>query len=234
MKRDDLVRILAVVGGAIVLVVALVVAVRLGHHTNKPSASNIQLDSVNEMLSGIPQKGITLGSPKAKLTLVEFADPQCPACGDFSRSTFPSLVQGFVRTGKLRIEYRGLDFVGGDSVRLLRLAQAAGLQNKLWNVVELEYENQGSENSGYATDSLLRGLANAVPELDVNKVMATWNTNVVVPNMDAAQKLADQSFKKLYTPSFLLGPTGAKPTKTIVGDQPLQDFVDAINAELKK
>jgi protein-disulfide isomerase len=234
VKRADLVRILAVVGGAVIMVVALVVATRIGNTTHKPNADKIQVDSINEMLSGIPQKGIVLGNPNAKVTLVEFADPQCPACGEFARNTFPTLVQDYVRTGKIRVEYRGLDFVGDDSVRLLRLAQASGLQNKLWNVVELEYENQGSENSNYATDALLRAIVEAVPGLDADKALATWNTNVVVPNMEAAQQLADQSFKKLYTPSFLIGPTGAKPTETIVGAEPLQNFVDAIDAALKK
>jgi protein-disulfide isomerase len=241
VKRDDLVRILAVVGGAIVLVVALVVATQIGHHTKKPSAGNIQVGSVNAMLSGIPQKGIELGSPKAKLTMVEFADPQCPACGDFSRTTLPAIIQDYVRTGKLRIEYQGQSFVDSfvangpkDSERMLRLAQAAGLQNKLWNVVELEYENQGTENTGYATDSLLRGIVNSVPGLDASKVFATWNTSAVVPKMDAAKALADQAFKELETPSFLLGSTGSKTTVTIVGAQPLQAFTDAINAQLKK
>jgi protein-disulfide isomerase len=239
VKRDDLVRILAIVGGAIVLVVALVVATRIGNHSKKPSASNIQIGSVNEMLRGIPQKGIELGNPKAKLTMVEFADPQCPACGDFSRNTLPTIIQDYVRTGKLRIEYQGqhfLDSSGGprDSERMLRLAQAAGLQNKLWNVVELEYENQGTENTGYATDPLLRGIVKAVPGLDVNEVFAKWNTSAVVPNMDTAKALANKAFKTLYTPSFLLGSTGSKSTVTIVGAQPISAFTKAINAQLKK
>ena len=241
MKRDDLVRILAVLGGAIVLVVALVVAIRIANPSTKPSASNIQVDSINEMLSGIPQNGTALGSPKAKLTLVEFADPQCPACGEFARNTFPSLVQDYVRTGKLRVEYRGLHFVDSfvangpnDSQRLLRLALAAGFQNKLWNVVELEYENQGAENSGYATDALMRAIAEAVPGLDVEKTLSVSNTNAVVPMMTAAQKLGNQSFDPISTPSFLLGPTGAKPTQKITNTLDTQSFVDAINAQLNK
>jgi protein-disulfide isomerase len=240
VKRDDLVRILAVVGGAIVLVVALVVATRIGNHTKKPTG-NIQVGSVNEMLRGIPQKGIELGNAKAKLTMVEFADPQCPACGDFSRTTLPTIIQDYVRTGKLRIEYQGQSFVDSfvasgpkDSERMLRLAEAAGLQNKLWNVVELEYENQGTENTGYATDSLLRGIVKSVPGLDANKVFATWNTSSVVPMMNTAKAVANQAFKQLETPSFLLGSTGSKSTVTIVGAQPLQTFTDAINAQLKK
>ena len=234
MKREDLVRVLAIVGGALVLVVALVVATRLGHHTNKPSASAIQLDSVNEMLSGIPQKGITLGNASARLTLVEFADPQCPFCGEWGRTVLPTLVQNYIRSGKLRIEFRGLDFVGPDSVRLLRLAQAAGLQNKLWNVVELEYENQGTENTGFATDAFMKASVQAVPGLDAGKALSTWNTSAVVPMVNAAQKLASQTFKQISTPSFLLGPTGAKPTQTITNTIDGQTFTDAINAQLKK
>ena len=36
---------------------------------------------------GIPQSGIALGSPKAPLTMVEFADLQCPFCGEYQRAS---------------------------------------------------------------------------------------------------------------------------------------------------
>jgi len=235
VKREDLVRIVAVVGGAIVLVAAVVVGTRLSNHSSKPTASNIQKDSIDEMLSGIPQKGIELGSPSAKVTLVEFSDPQCPWCGKWARETFPTLVQNYVRTGKLRVEYAGLAFLGDDSARLLNLAQAAGLQNKLWNVVELEFENQGAENSGYATDAFLRGLAKAVPGLNADKALSTANTSAVGPMIKAAQKLVVAKVgKRISTPTFLLGQTGSTKTQTIVGAQPLSTFTNAIDAELKK
>jgi protein-disulfide isomerase len=234
VERDRLVPILAVVGGALVLVLALVIGALVTNHSSKPSASNIQLDSINEMLSGVPQHGFELGNPKAKLTLVEFVDPQCPYCGEWSRTVLPTLVQSYVRTGKLRIEYRGLAFVGDDSDRLLRLALAAGLQNKLWNVVELEFENQGTENSGYATDALMRAIVEAVPGLDAKKALATWNTSAVVPLIESAKKLSEQSFKEVATPSFLLGPTGAKPTQKITNTIDPQSFISAINAQLSK
>jgi protein-disulfide isomerase len=225
---------LAVIGGALVLVVALVVGSRLGNDSSKPSATNIELDSIEEMLSGIPQKGIVLGNPKAKLTLVEFSDPQCPWCGEWARKVFPTLVDRYVQTGKLRIEYSGVVIANDDSTRMIRLAQAAGLQNKLWNVVELEFENQGTENSGYATDAFLKGIVKAVPGLDADKALSDADTSAVVPMIDAAQKLADQSFKTLYTPSFLLGRTGSKQTVKIVGAQSLETFTNAIDAQLKK
>jgi len=242
VKRDSkLAPILAIVGGAIVLVVALVVASQVGNGSKKSGSSEVQIDSIAEMLDGIPQQGIELGNSKAKLTMVEFSDPQCPFCADWARGTFPSLVQSYVRSGKLRIEYRGLDFLDKqfgttDSEHLLRVAQAAGFQNKLWNVVELEFENQGAEGSGWATDPLVNGILGAVKGLDAGKVLADADTNKVVPMIDAAQKLAQAKVGKgLSTPTFLLMQTGStKVEKTIVGAQPLSTFTDAIDALLKK
>jgi protein-disulfide isomerase len=235
VRRERLAPVLAVVGGAIVLIVALVVANQFGGHSSKPSASNIQTDSIAEMLSGIPQKGITLGNPNAKLTMVEFSDPQCPYCADWARGVFPTLVQKYVRTGKLRVEYAGLAFLGDDSTSLLRLAQAAGLQNKLWNMVELEFENQGTENSGFATDAFRRGLVEAVPGLDAEKALSAAETNAIVPTINAARKLAKAKLgEQLSTPTFLLGRTGSDKTEKIVGAEPLETFTAAIDAQLKK
>jgi len=242
LRRDSrLAPVLAIVGGAIVLVVAIVVASQISNGSKKTSADNIATDSIAEMLSGIPQKGIELGEPKAKLTLVEFSDPQCPFCGKWARETLPNLIH-YVRSGKLRIEYRGINVIdpntgGTDSDRMIRLAQAAGLQNKLWNVVELEFENQATEGSGYATDAFLRGIADAVgPELDAGKAISVSNTNAVLPMINAAQKLATTKVaKRPSTPSFLIMRTGStKVEKKIVGALPLSDFTQAIDALLKK
>ncbi|HEX6389270.1 MAG TPA: thioredoxin domain-containing protein [Solirubrobacteraceae bacterium] len=116
---------------------------------------------VREMLSGIPQDGITLGDPKAKVTIVEFADLQCPFCKDFSQQTLPLVVRDYVRTGKAKIEFRNLAFIGEDSVRAADAAAAAATQDRLWNFVDLFYFNQGEENSGYVTDEFLGRVARA-------------------------------------------------------------------------
>ena len=244
MRRDSrLAPVLAIVGGAIVLVVALVVAMQLSHSSKKSSADNVATDSISEMLGGIPQKGIELGNSKAKVTLIEFSDPQCPWCGKWARETFPSLVQNYVRSGKLRIEYRGINVIDNpntpeirDSDRMIRLAQAAGLQKRLWYVVELEFENQATEGSGYATDAFLRGIANAVgPGFDAGKAISVSNTNAVVPMMNAAQKLAETKIgKKISTPTFLVERTGSTQSQKIVGAQPLSVFSKAIDAQLAK
>ena len=107
------------------------------------------------MLAGIPQSGIYLGSPSAPVRLVEFADLQCPFCREYTLQTLPQLVQDYVRSGKVRMEFRDLAFLGKDSVTAGRHAAAAGEQNKLWNFIDVFYFNQGEENSGYVTPSFL-------------------------------------------------------------------------------
>ena len=110
-------------------------------------------------LRGIPQSGISLGSPDAPVTMVEFADLQCPFCAEYHRNVFPTLLKRYVRTGKLRLELRLLRFLGPDSDRLARVAAAAAAQNRMWQFVGLAYQRQGAENSGYATDDFINTLA---------------------------------------------------------------------------
>jgi protein-disulfide isomerase len=111
--------------------------------------------STRALLAGIPQRGTGLGRADAPVTLIEFADLQCPYCGVWARGALPVLVRKYVRAGKLQIQFRGLAFVGADSAKALRAAHAAGLSNRLWTVVELLYENQGAENTGWVTSPLL-------------------------------------------------------------------------------
>jgi protein-disulfide isomerase len=43
----------------------------------------------------------TLGSPRAPVTLIEYAAPSCPICARFNAEVFPLLKQSFIDTGKV-------------------------------------------------------------------------------------------------------------------------------------
>jgi protein-disulfide isomerase len=125
---------------------------------------------VNALLRGIPQQGPWLGKKTAPIVLVEYVDLQCPYCAVFSRQTLPPIVRSYVRTGKVRLLFRGLSFVGPDSATALRWTYGAAAQNRLWNVLELLFVNQGRENEGWVTQSLLNAVARSVPGLDLAKL----------------------------------------------------------------
>ena len=173
--------------------------------------------SVNKMLRGVPQQGIELGKPNAPLTLVEIVEPQCPGCASWAHDELPGVISRYIRSGKVRIEYRGVSFLGSDSDSLLALAQAAGEQKKLWNFVELAYANQGAEGSGYADQAYLTAVAKAVRGLNVKKAFAGMSSSVVSARIAQAQALFDQ-YGINSTPSLLIGKTGDEKNMTVMAN----------------
>ena len=102
--------LLLAVGAAFLLGLALIAASSLAAEPDPPAQ---QAAPTSPLLEGIPQDGTALGRPDAPVTLVEYADLQCPYCAQWARGAFPRLVRDYVRTGKLRIEFRGLVLIGG-------------------------------------------------------------------------------------------------------------------------
>jgi protein-disulfide isomerase len=192
-----------------------------------PGAAEVQ-----QRLAGIPQNGTAIGKPDAPVTLVEYADLQCPFCTEWARVTLPFLIQDYVRTGKLRIEFRGLAFIGPDSNKALQETLAAGQQDKLWYFVELLYENQGTENSGWVTDDLLKNIAASTPGLDLQRLAAERSSRAIGAEMAKANTQA-QAAGVRGTPSFELGPTGGRlRTLQVTSLAPLE-FRDAVESQLK-
>jgi protein-disulfide isomerase len=183
---------------------------------------------VEALLAGIPQNGAVLGEDDAPVTLVEYADLQCLFCAEWSTGTFPELVADYVREGRLRIEFRGLAFIGPESEAALRAALAAGEQGKLWNVVDLVYTNQGAENGGWVTDDFLRAVGAEVPGLDVDRMMEERSSAAVGSSIDETAVEA-QSAGISGTPSFLLGPTGGELSPLEVSSLGPEEFRSAID-----
>ncbi len=142
-------------------------------------------------LTGIPQDGRLLGSPAATVTLVEWADPQCPACRFYTEELFPAVVDEYVRPGSVNTEFRGFPFIGADSVTAYRFLLAAGEQDKLWDLQEAMYRNQGGENEGWVTDELIRELATAIDGLDVDQLFADAEREDIVAEAEGAEAVGD-------------------------------------------
>jgi protein-disulfide isomerase len=206
-------RTVAVVLGGAVVVAAALVAISLVR-SNTASAPAIENPLVS--LAGIPQHGAILGSPKARVTLFEYADPQCPGCRAYTETIFPVVVKEYVRPGKAKTEFRGFPFLGDDSVKAYRFLLAAGLQNKLWNLQEAMYRHQGEENSGWVTDELIRRLAQEIPGLDVTRLFADAERNDLRDEADsAADKASDAGIPG--TPTFLVQIGSRRPYEISVG-----------------
>ena len=183
-------------GAAVALVV---VALLFRTHQSTPDATATPVVD----LRGIPQQGSVLGSPSANVALIEYADLQCPACRLYTESILPTVVDEYVRPGKITTEFRGFPFIGGDSVRGYRYALAAGEQGKLWNLAEALYRNQGAENGGWLTENLVRRLASDIPGLDVDRLLADAERPAIVEEASSAASKANAAGIQ-GTPTFLV------------------------------
>ena len=160
-----------------------------------------------KLFRGIPQKLNVLGNPNAPVTMIEFADLQCPFCRDYALDALPAIVQEYVRPGKVKLVFGGISVLGPDSETALRAAYAAGLQNRLWNFVDLLYRNQGPENSGWVTDGLLSAAGDSIPGFDTRAMMTGRGTDAVNAAIDAIAQQANEAHVN-QTPTFFAGPTG--------------------------
>jgi protein-disulfide isomerase len=184
------------IGAAVVLVV---VALLLRNDQSTPSATATPVVD----LSGIPQNGSVLGSPSAKVTLIEYADPQCPGCRLYTETIFPTVVNEYVRPGKVATEFRGFPFIGADSVKGYRYLLAAGEQDKLWNLAVALYRNQGDENSGWLTEDIVRRLAAEIPGLDADRLVTDAEQPDIVDEASSAASKASAAGIQ-GTPTFLV------------------------------
>jgi protein-disulfide isomerase len=155
------------------------------------------------LIAGIPQKGTILGSPNAQVRMLQYEDLQCPICKRYTDDAFPAIVNEYVKAGRLRLDFRGLEFLGSDSEKALRIALAAGKQNKLWDVVGLFYENQGEENSGWVTDAKVDEILAQVPGLDGAKVKKDAQSAAITKEMQDVAAEATQNGVQ-GTPSFFI------------------------------
>jgi protein-disulfide isomerase len=177
-------------------------------------------------LAGIPQHGLVLGRPDAKATLVEYGDLQCPACASFAHTSFATLVRTWVRAGKVKLEFRGLAFLGPDSAKALRFVHAAAERGRGWSAVELLYENQGAEGSGWVTDRLLRAICRALGLDGTTLLAAAGSTRYDAAIARSTRQATADGVSA--TPSFVVG-SGSRRA-LLEGALPPQAFTAALEA----
>jgi protein-disulfide isomerase len=175
-----------------------------------PGAADVQT-----MFGGIPQKGLVLGKPSAPVRMVIYIDLQCPLCQEFETATWPTLVDEYVRPGKVQVEVKPWSFFGPDSARGQAAMFAAAKQNKAFNFAQILYLNQGTENTGWLSDGMVVQAAESIPGLNVPKVLSERKSGTVSAEV-AAVAAAAQANKVNGTPTVFVGKTGAK-TLTLVG-----------------
>lgn len=174
----------------------------------------------------LPANAPRLGNPNAKVTIVEFADFQCPYCGKFQQEVYPFIKQEYVDTGKASFVYLDFTFLGDESKFAAQAAKCAGEQGKFWEYHDKLLESQNGENQGAFTVSKLKGFARSI-------VPNTFVFNQCLDSKKYSQAVADETALGRAA-GIAATPTVLVNGKLVVGALPYAAFKQEIEAALAK
>lgn len=176
----------------------------LSYTTMKPSApTSFELDSA---IALVPNQGHVMGSDTALIEVVEFADFECPACGQFASLTKPDVVTRFVNTGLIRFRFVDFPLQMHPNARAAHLAGwCASEQNRFWEMHDAIFSVQ-DRWSGYATRRPNRVFTDLAKQIGLN--MDQYE-GCVSSNKYAGQiqSNVDEGIKRQVggTPTFFIG-----------------------------
>jgi protein-disulfide isomerase len=191
-------------------IAALLICLGLGLAACKPAAS-----------TGAGQDDMTLGSPTAKVTVMEFASLGCPICAKWNNDTFPAFKAKYIDTGK--VHYVLKEFSTGDApvaAAGFLLARCAG-KDKYFQIVDAVFRQEAelleSDRNAEKRDRLVKIAQSAgIPEAQFDA--CTGNDDALKAFNDRVEK-AGKQYNIEATPTFLIN------GKQLVGpeDMPAMD-----------
>jgi protein-disulfide isomerase len=182
-------------------------------------------------ITSLVQKGSHVkGDIDAPVTLIEFADFQCPFCGRFARQTAPIIESEYISTGKVNMVFKHLALRGSDSISTSIASQCAGDQGKFWQYHDILYENQGTENSGWASRDNLKRFASDIG-LDRASFDSCFDSNKYSKLVQEDIQLA-RDLGLIGTPTFVVAYNDGSEPQAIVGAQPADAFRKVLDDKL--
>lgn len=197
--------------------------------SSAPSAEASEEEAGPEMpfVRRDPDDPMAIGDVEAPVVMTEWVDMRCPFCALYSRDTLPILIEEYVDTGQVRIEFHDVVFYGEDSENAAVAARAAGNQGVYVEYLSSVYD-AAPENGhpdlpretliDFAEDAGVPDMEQFVADLDDPELVAD-----VQDSTQSAQQLGVSA-----VPFFVAGSTA------LSGAQPMdvfRQFLDQALAE---
>jgi len=193
--------------GVSVLIVALAVVLIMISRGGGDDSS--MAASLRDAQANFPQelaRGATVGSPDAPLQLDMYEDFQCIFCLRHTAEAEPTLVEEYVKAGKLQLTYKHLPLLGTESLRAALASQCAADQDRFWDYQNTLFTYQAEQgpgrNKGYYSDENLRRFASDL-SLDMDEFNDCYNSDKHLSLVQEQQRTAG-AFGLSGTPSFVL------------------------------
>lgn len=176
-----------------------------------------------------------IGDANAPVTMAVFYDYQCPFCKQFDENVMPELYTNYVQTGKLKVVFKGFEFLGNDSIAGDEFGRAVWelYPESFYDWYKAMAAAQDQEgDQGFGNQSTIVAMTKSkVPAINTDKVVA-----LIAKNKDAydaaisATRTEAQGLGVTGTPSIIVG------TKLFSALSPADFYTQisgAIDAQLK-
>ena len=179
--------------------------------------SEIDAKAFSELADG----GRVIGDKKAKVTIVEFSDFQCPFCKNFFDATLPSIKRDYIDKGSVKLVYRHypLTAIHPYAMDAALASECANEQGKFEAYHDKLFQNQ----SAITKDDLKRYAVEL--KMNAGKFNSCLDSAKYKKEVDVDIELANKNGVS-GTPGFFIN------GKVISGAVPFENFKSVIDAEL--
>jgi cyclophilin family peptidyl-prolyl cis-trans isomerase/protein-disulfide isomerase len=125
-----------------------------------------EYQAVADQLPPVTDEDWIKGNPDAPITVVEYADFQCPACGNFSLY-LAALLDAFPDTIRIVFRHMPLPSIHDKAYISSVAAEAAGAQGKFWEMHDFLYQTQ-QEWSSLTVDQFIEWVLGSAAQLDLD------------------------------------------------------------------
>jgi protein-disulfide isomerase len=213
------------VGGIGLLIVAVIYSAVLVIHSRAKAATGTNLELVQLQFDpGRDALGVSSGPADARVTVREFADFQCPACGGFE-PVLEQMRKEYVDTGKVRFIFFDfpLEDLHKNAVMASQFARCAGAQDHFWQMHDLLYSKQTEWGDMKDPMNTLLGYGDKLG-LDGNKMLTCIRTGATHQAVLSSEAYGD-ALSMHATPTFAVndqanvGGVSYADLKTLIDEQ---------------
>ena len=169
---------------------------------------------------------IAIGSPKAPVTITEYASMSCSHCAAFGENVFPMLRSKYIDTGKVRFVFREFPLdVAAAAASMLARCIAKNDSEKYFSAIETLFKLQDRLVAQTKQTLNFIGKLNGMSEQDV---VTCERDQAMLDRLAADQKYAHETLKVDSTPTFFLNGERLK------GSMSFEELEERIKPLLKK
>lgn len=177
-----------------------------------------------------PQNELFRGDGAATVAIIEYADFECPYCGQYEHDIYPQIAKDYIETGRVKYFYRDLPLaMHPHAIIAARAAHCAGEQGKFWEMHDSLFAKQ---NAIRDVDMPGRAKELGLDSAKFSECLSSGRfTDQITKSAEEAQKMGIGG-----TPTFFVGKVGTSgevtDLKMIVGARPYDAFKSAIEDSL--